>query len=306
MALLPVLDFAHPPTVRAQMDRFIRLSVAAGLRSMQDPGVEVQDRVGAPGVPIRVYTPREHRSPPPAIIYFHGGAFVLGDLDLEHPRCLEMARQTGAVVVSAGYRLAPEHPFPAPLEDCWATFNWVTQAGELEVDVARVAVAGASAGGALAAAVSLVARDRGGRMPRFQLLLYPVIDDRMTTQSMSVFVDIPGWNRKNSEHMWAHYLGRERKNVSPYAAPSRAHDLRCLPPAYIMTADQDALRDEGIQYAQRLMEAGVPTELHHYPGTFHGFDTLASNDLTSRARAEHYAALRKALDSEPVCANSKP
>jgi acetyl esterase/lipase len=117
---------------------------------------------------------------------------------------------------------------------------------------------------------------------------------------MSAFVDIPGWNRTSSEHMWSHYLGEERRRVSPYAAPARADDLRGLPPAYVMTADQDALRDEGIQYAWRLIEAGVPTELHHYPGTFHGFDTLTNTELSRRARAEHYAALRKALDPAPA------
>src|SRR4051812_15916972 len=126
MAVLPALDFAEPATVRARMDRFIKLSAAAGLRPMQDPGVAVQDRLTASGVPVRIYTPRERRASPPAIVYFHGGAFVLGDLDLEHPRCLEMARQTGAVVVAAGYRLAPEHPFPTPCNDCWATFTWVS------------------------------------------------------------------------------------------------------------------------------------------------------------------------------------
>jgi len=296
MALLPVLDFAHPAAVRARMSRFIKLLAVAGLRPMQDPRVEVQDRLTSSGVPVRVYTPRERRAQPPAIVYFHGGAFVLGDLDFEHPRCLEMAQQTGAVVISTDYRLAPEHPFPAPFEDCWATFTWVTQGAELDIDPARVSVAGASAGGALAAAVSLMARDRAVPGPCFQLLLYPVIDDRMTTRSMSAFVDIPGWNRISSEHMWSHYLGNQRGQVSPYAAPARAGDLRGLPPAYVMTADLDALRDEGIQYARRLIEAGVPTELHHYPGTFHGFDTVANAEIAHRARAESYAALRKALD----------
>jgi acetyl esterase len=301
MALLPALDFAQPAEVRARMDRFIKLLTVAGLRRMQDPAVEVQDRLTPSGVPVRIYTPHERRGRPPAILYFHGGAFVLGDLDFEHPRCLEMARRTRAVVISADYRLAPEHPFPASFDDCWATFLWVTQAAELIIDPTRVAVAGASAGGALAAAVSLMARDSTVPGPCFQLLLYPVIDDRMTTPSMSAFVDIPGWNRISSEQMWSHYLGNERGHVLPYAAPARAHDLSGLPPAYIMTADQDALRDEGIEYARRLIEAGVPTELHHYPGTFHGFDTLANAELAHRARAESYSALRRALDPSCIC-----
>jgi acetyl esterase len=300
MALLPVLDFAHPAAVRVKMDRFIKLLSASGLRPMHDPNVEVEDCRTTCGVPLRIYTPRQGRTPRPVIVYFHGGAFVLGDLDFEHPRCLEMARETGAVVVAVDYRLAPEHPFPAPFDDCWATFTWVSQNEELEIDRGQVAVAGASAGGALAAAVCLMARDRGIRGPRFQLLLYPVIDDRMITPSMAEFVNIPGWNRTSSEHMWSHYLGKERGQVLPYAAPARAHGLRGLPPAYIMTADQDALRDEGIEYARRLIEDGVPAELHHYPCTFHGFDTMANGEVSRRARAESYAALRKALDSGPA------
>jgi acetyl esterase/lipase len=196
------------------------------------------------------------------------------------------------------YRLAPEHPFPAGLEDCYAAFAWtLAAAGELGVDASRVAVAGASAGGALATAVALMARDRGEPLPAFQLLLYPVTDDRLITASMTTFVDIPGWNRRNSEHMWRHYLGGAgpREVCSPYAAPARAEDLRGLPPAYVMTAGFDALRDEGLQYAQRLIEAGIPTELHHYPETFHGFDTLVDAAVSRRARAEHHAVLCRAL-----------
>jgi acetyl esterase/lipase len=300
LALLPAFDYADPRTVRAKMDRYIRLSAAAGLWSSMDDAVEVIDRrVGAaPGdIPVRLYIPRERTGTTPAIVYLHGGAFVIGHLDFEHPRCLEMARETGSVVVAADYRLAPEHPFPAGLEDCHAVFAWtLARAGELGVDPTRVAVAGASAGGALAAAVALMARDRGEPSPAFQLLLYPVIDNRLETASMAAFVDTPGWNRKNSEHMWRHYLGG--LDACPaYAAPGRCEDLRGLPPAYVMTVGIDALRDEGLQYAQRLIEAGVPTELHHYPETFHGFDTLTDTAVSRRARAEHHAVLCRALGS---------
>ena len=212
-----------------------------------------------------------------------------------------MAKETKAVVIAVDYCLAPEHPFPAAITDCYAVYLWaMAEADELGIDVSRIAVAGASAGGALAAAVALMSRDRGVRVPAFQLLLYPVTDDRMITPSMVRFVDIQGWNRRNSERMWAHYLGeRIGGEVSPYAAPARACDLRGLPPAYVMTVDYDALRDEGIHYAQSLIEAGVSVELHHYPETFHGFDTVAASEVARCARREHYKVLRHALQPRP-------
>jgi acetyl esterase/lipase len=314
LALLPRLDYGDPVAVRATMGRFMKLSALAGLRPPAASGVEVVDRVAptgpSAGVRVRVYVPDYRAEPAPAIVYFHGGAFVIGDLDFEHPRCLEMAAATSSVVIAVDYRLAPEHPFPASVEDCYAAFVWATRvASELAIDASRIAVAGASAGGALAAAVTLMARDRGAPAPVFQLLLYPVTDDRMITPSMAAFVDTPGWNRRNSEHMWAHYLGdrRTRAEPSPYAAPARAHDLGGLPPAYVMTAEIDALRDEGLRYAHRLVEAGVPTELHHYPSTFHGFDVLADAEISRRARAEHHAVLcnalgEAALDRQPAVA----
>jgi acetyl esterase/lipase len=305
MALLPALDYADPAAVRAKMDRYLRLTRAAGLSREADDAVEVCDRAiqppAGPPIPIRCYLPRGRARPSPAVVYFHGGAFVIGHLDFEHPRCLEMAASTGCVVVSVGYRLAPEHPFPAGVDDCAAAYQWTAAAGgELGIDPGRIAVAGASAGGALAAAVALIARDRGLRAPAFQLLLYPVTDDRLATPSMTAFVDIPGWNRRNSVHMWRHYLGGAGPAAAPscYAAPARAESLRGLPRAYVMTAELDALRDEGIAFARSLMDAGVPTELHHYPDAFHGFDTLANGTASRRARAEHYHCLRAALGME--------
>jgi acetyl esterase/lipase len=295
MALLPKLDFSQPQGVRDRIHLFIKISAAAGLRPSRHSAVEVRDTATPWGVRLRVYVPAVAEPMPPAIIYFHGGAFVVGDLELEHPRCLEMAYETAAVVIAVDYRLAPEHPFPAAFEDCWNVLTWVMEGGGLGIDPTRVAVAGASAGGALAAAVCLRARDLGSRAPCFQLLIYPVLDDRMTTRSMVEYFDIPGWSGRNSQHMWKHYLGKECHHTSPYAAPARATRLEGVARAYVMTADLDALRDEGIAYATRLISDGVSTEFHHYPGAFHGFDTLSNTEMSRCARAEHYAALRRAL-----------
>lgn len=307
MSMLPRLDYSDPVAARSEMSRFIRLSTMLGSHTLTDSEVDVVDRIcpsdGTSTVRVRLYVPRDLVKPAAAVIYFHGGAFVLGDLEIEHPRCLEMTKETKAVVVAADYRLAPEYPFPAAITDCYAVYLWaIAEADELGIDVSRIAVAGSSAGGALAAAVALMSRDRGDRVPAFQSLLYPVIDDRMITPSMIHFVDIQGWNRRNSEHMWTHYLGeRIGKDVSPYAAPARSRDLRGLPPAYVMTADYDALRDEGINYAQSLLQAGVRVELHHYPETFHAFDTTAVSEVSRRARREHYTVLCQALQPRRSC-----
>jgi acetyl esterase len=300
MALLPRLDYADPAGVRAKMRRYAMLAQQTGLWKASDPRVEFDDRIAtSPGgvlVAVRCYVPLRRSNPSPAIVFFHGGAFVIGDLDFEHSRCLEMAAETRSVVIAADYRLAPEHPFPAGFDDCCAVYEWtIESAAELGIDSRRIAVAGASAGGALAAAVTLAARDRGLVRPAFQMLLYPVTDDRMTSRSMMEFDDIQGWNRRNSKHMWRHYLGDGRTETSRYAAPARAEDLSALPPAYVMTAELDALRDEGIAYAQRLQDAGVSVERRHFPEAFHGFDTLANTPVSSLARAEQYACLCTAL-----------
>jgi acetyl esterase/lipase len=252
---------------------------------------------GAPPVGVRIYTPKSSGSALPALVYFHGGAFVIGDLYTEEHRCLRLAADGGCVVVSVDYRLAPENPFPAGVEDCYTALGWVTaHARELGVDGDRIAVGGASAGGALSAAVALMARDRGTFALALQLLIYPVIDDRMETASMRAFSTTPVWNSGSNAQMWDHYLGVKRDYVSNYAAPGRCTDLSDLPPAYVMTAEFDPLRDEGIAYAQRLMQAGIPTELHCFTGACHGFDILAPTiELSRRAVDEQVSAVVRAL-----------
>jgi acetyl esterase/lipase len=297
----PVVDFADPASVRATFDRAIRLSkLLRGTKPAEDLRISdrhIPARKGAPDILVRTYDPVRRDNPAPALVFFHGGAFTAGGLETEDLRCREIASRTGMLVVSVDYRLAPEHPFPAGFYDCYDSLVWCsTHADELGVDPVRIAVGGSSAGGALAAAVSLAARDQGGPAIVFQLLLYPVIDDRMSTASMAAFVNTPGWNQPNSVHMWRNYLGAASDGeVSPYAAPARATDLRDLPPAYVMTVEFDPLRDEGVEYARRLIAAGVPTELHVFPGAFHGFDAAAPQaTLSRRSLTEQCAALAEA------------
>ncbi len=228
----------------------------------------------------------------------HGGGFVIGSVDAEHAGAALTAVGTGAVVVSVDYRLAPEHPFPAGLHDCYAALSYLhAEADALGVDPGRVALSGVSAGGGLAAATALLARDHGGPPVCFQMLQIPELDDRLQTGSMQTFVDSPMWNRPLAVQSWQAYLGPlyGTADVPGYAAPARADDLSGLPPAYVSTAENDPLRDEGITYAQRLLQAGVSVELHQFPGTFHGSALVTSAAVSKRAQRESALVLRQAL-----------
>lgn len=265
--------------------------------------VEKEDRrvpgpTGAPDVPIRVYRLKASTGGTRGCVFeIHGGGFVMGSIEMMDPWCQRVAAELDAVVVSVEYRLAPEHPFPAGIEDCYAALCWTARhAGELGIDPARIALAGQSAGGGLAAGTALMARDRGFPSLCFQLLEIPELDDRLDTPSMLAFDDTPLWNRPNAAWSWKHYLGpRHRGEPSPYAAPARAKDLAGLPPAYVSTMEFDPLRDEGILYALRLLQAGVPVELHSYPGTFHGSALLPSAAVSQRNAQEVLDTLRRAL-----------
>lgn len=287
---------------------------ATGGVPFTDDRVEFDDRLipgpaGAPDVKVRVYRPRSQPASAAAFAYFHGGGFIAGDIEGVHVRAVMLAAEVGCVVLSVNYRLAPEHPFPAGVEDCYAALLWIADAADdLGLDPTRVAVGGESSGAALAAAVALMARDRDGPAIAFQLLLYPVIDDRMQTASMRSAADAPIWNTRSCDVMWQHYLGNARgqsePGVSSYAAPGRAVDVSSLPPAYISTCEGDPLRDEGIAYAQRLLHAGVAVELHNFAGTFHGFDMIGPTSVGKRALQEQVDVLRVALGQRSVTPRS--
>lgn len=256
---------------------------------------------GAPDVRVLIYRPKDQTDRLPVIVSIHGGAFVRMRADTFAAMDAGYAINHDCVVVSVDYRLAPEHPFPAAPEDCYAVLCWVAQhADELNIDRDRIVVAGGSAGGALTAAVTLMARDRNGPKIAFQGLMIPVLDDRLETASIRQAVEAPGFNSIGAQGMWLHYLGEDhdRTNTSPYAAPARAEDLSGLPPAFIQTNGLDPLRDEGIEYALRLLAAGVSVELCNVPGAYHGAPPL-NPAAAARANRAYNAALHEALHPSP-------
>ena len=265
-------------------------------------GLDIDERFApgpedAPDVRVLVYRPKGQTGRLPVIVSIHGGAFVRMRADTFAAMDAGWAINHECVVVSVDYRLAPEHPFPAGPEDCYAVLCWVAQsADELAIDIDRLVVTGGSAGGALTAAVTLMARDRRGPKIAFQALMIPVLDDRLATPSIRQAVEAPGFNSLGAEGMWLHYLGEtyDRSNTSPYAAPNRAHDLTGLPPAFIQTNGLDPLRDEGIHYALRLLAAGVSVELCNVPGAYHGAPPL-NPAAAARANRAYNAALHEAL-----------
>ncbi|SEP19654.1 alpha/beta hydrolase [Trujillonella endophytica] len=294
--LLPDLDVTDATAARATLT-----AMQAGRPPFTPPpGVTVARRtvpgVGGVEVPVVVFRP-DMPGPLPALLYAHGGGYVMHSAETDLASPAGLCAEVGAVVVSVDYRLAPEHRFPAAFDDCWTGLCWLAEhAAELGVDPARIAVGGVSAGAGLAAALALAARDRGGPAVAFQLLDIPVLDDRLDTASMLAFTDTPLWNLANAQQAWSHYLGDSAP--SPYASPARAGDLAGLPPAYLAVAEFDPLRDEGIAYAARLMTAGVPVELHAFPGTFHGSaGALPQAGVSRRMRAELVDALRRGLAS---------
>ncbi|MDT0391229.1 alpha/beta hydrolase [Streptomyces dubilierae] len=286
--LFPRADLTDPVTERKNF-----AELAAAVPAPDTSGMEVEDHTvaGDPDVPVRVYRPHRARG---AVVWLHGGGFVMGDLDTEHPWAARLAAASGAVVISVGYRLAPEHPFPAALDDAYTALTWAAEhAADLGTDPERIAVGGHSAGGGLAAALALRARDRQGPQIRFQLLNQPGLDDRQETWSQRNFTHTPWMNRDKVAASWRHYLGGAP--ATPHAAPARAAELTGLPPAYVATAELCPNRDEDIAYALRLLQSGVPVELHQWPGTFHGSQAILSADVSQRQMAELAAALRRAL-----------
>ncbi len=298
--LLPTtMDWSDMPAARDSMAKLCESMGVEAPEARADVVWEDRQISGpeaAPDVTIRLYRPPGAVGTRPGVLYIHGGGFCVGSIESEHASAASLCADVDAVVASVEYRLAPEDPYPAGLEDCYAALQWLSaEAANLDVDPEHIGVMGQSAGGGLAAGLALLARDRGGPRICYQVLGIPEVDDRLETASMQQFTDTPLWNRPNAIISWKHYLGEAAGEVSPYAAPSRAKDLSGLPSAYVSTMEFDPLRDEGIQYAMRLLEHGVSVELHQYPGTFHGSSLMTGAEVSKRSSQEMADALRRGL-----------
>ncbi|MCL7425445.1 alpha/beta hydrolase [Streptomyces sp. YS415] len=309
--LVPALESLAqfmPPAVLPEMLPGLRDFMASSAVTDDDirrgGAIEFEERrvpgpAGAPDISLLVCRPAGATEPRPAVYFTHGGGMVLGDNRNLIGEMLDWVQQLGIVLVSVEYRLAPEHPFPAGLEDVYAGFRWtMSHADVLGIDARRVVVSGPSAGGGLTAAVTLLARDLDGPVAVGQLLVCPMLDDRNDSVSARQMAGVGAWDRTSNDTGWTALLGERRggPDVPAYAAPARAEDLSGLPPLFIDVGSAETFRDEVVAYAARFWQAGGVAELHVWPGGFHGFDALAPEaELSRRARAVRVEWLRRTM-----------
>jgi acetyl esterase/lipase len=311
--LMPRLDKAHQAVLRATPPEFLDLSDIPAMRRKfidvmarierppRPEGLEITDHRPSDDVMVRLYRPAGLETPAPALYWIHGGGLVMGTVEMDDDYCAGLAHRLRIVVASVDYRLSPDFAYPTPLEDCYTGLRWLhDNAAGLGVEAGRIAIGGASGGGALCAGLGLLARDRGEVPVCYQFLVFPMLDDRNETAMSHAVLDPRVWNRTANLIGWNAYLeGRAGAADIPFhASASRAEvdDLVGLPPTYINVGDLDLFVDEDVEYARRLRLAGVPVELHVYPGAFHGSNNSVSrSDLSRRWKADERAALHRAL-----------
>jgi acetyl esterase/lipase len=296
----PIMDLTDLTAARAaRAELYATVATPPPAPSVLRAGYVAAGTAGHPDVALTVFRPRLVASPAPCLYWIHGGGYVLPSVPHDDQLCEEIVTAHGCVVVSVHWRRSPEHPFPAAAEDCYAGLLWTMRAASnLQIDLSRVAVGGRSSGGGSAASLALLVRDRGEVSIAHQLLIYPMLDDTNSTSSSHAVTDAEVWNRTDNQVAWRAYLGDAcgTDQVSPYAAPSRMADLSGLAPATVLTGELDLFVDEDITYAQRLIQAGVPTELHVYPAAHHGFDRMVPGAAVSRQLvADRDAALARAF-----------
>ena len=269
-----------------------QLSACSARRSPSGGTIEWVDEE----VSVRVFRPKAARPLSPALLWIHRGGLIIGTAAMADQMCREVSERLGVVAAAVEYRLAPEHPFPTPLEDCYAALRWLAR--QPGIDPERIAIGGDSAGGGLAAALALLATERDEVYPVLQLLSYPMLDDRTTTRTDIDPRRLRIWSQDNNRLGWGAYLGSAaRGDVPPLAAPARYEDLSALPPAWIGVGTNDLFHDEAVDYADRLQRAGVATTLRLVPGAYHGFDVIEKKAKVSRSyRQEQLDALDAALN----------
>lgn len=249
---------------------------------------------------LRIYQPKSNPTPSAALLWLHGGGYVMGTPEQDDKRCVQFVRELGVTIVSVDYRMAPGFPFPAALDDGYTALTWTAaHAEQLGIDPTRIALAGVSAGGGLAAALAQLAHDRQDIQPAFQLLIFPMLDDRTVLRGENAQTASVIWNQQSNRFGWEAYLGNDfgRETVPQYAVPARRKDLSGLPPAWIGVGTLDLFHDESMAYAQRLQEAGVPCEFVQVPGAFHGFDIFkATLPVVQEFRDSQIAVLRKVIE----------
>lgn len=268
-------------------------------RAIKTHEYQVPGPAGAPDITLSVLRSSEFSGPRPALYFIHGGGMILGDRRDLAPQQVDWIENYGLTLVSVEYRLAPEHPHPAPVEDCYAGLLWTAgHAAELGIDANRILLGGVSAGGGLAAATALLSRDRKGPALAGQLLVCPMLDHRNTTVSSRQYTGTGQWDRESNEMAWSALLGdgHHTAEVSPYASPALATDLSGLPSTFIDDGSAEVFRDEGVDYASRLWAAGVQAELHIWAGAFHGSERFSTALVSKAAQEARDSWLRRTLD----------
>lgn len=299
--LLPGLEMypdqdLRPECLQAMREEAARVFPATVLDESLSLTDEVIEGPDANPVQLKIYRPKSNNETLPALLWIHGGGYILGSINDNEDLCVKFAKEVGCVVVSVDYRLAPEHPYPAPIEDCYAALKWIADNAEtLNIDSNRIGVAGVSAGGGLTAALTLLARDRQYPSVCFQMPLYPMIDDRNNTPSTNEIKEGFVWNQKSNEAGWKMYLGELHgtDRIPAYAAAARAEDYRNLPYTYTCVGQLDPFRSETLTYVTKLAEAGVDVEFHLYPGAYHGFEMFHPDaDISIHALNDYVRAVK--------------